>query len=54
MASEQESEKLMIWKKLKITVEQKPFQRDWLEKGKKQILGKPLRDFPLNGKSINV
>ena len=28
----------MIWKKLKITVEQKPFLRDCLEKGNNQIL----------------
>ena len=37
----------MIWKKLKITVEQKPFQRDQLEKGKKQILDEPQSGFPL-------
>ena len=36
----------MIWKKLKITVEQ-PFQRDWLGKGIKQILDEPQNDFPL-------
>ena len=33
----------MIWKKLKFTVEE-PFQRDWLEKGKKLILDEP-QDF---------
>ena len=37
----------MIRKKLKINLEQKPFQRDWLENGKKQILDKPQSDFPL-------
>ena len=31
----------MICKKLKITVEQTPFQGDWLEKRKKQILDEP-------------
>ena len=39
-------ETTMIWKKLKITVEQS-FQRDWLENGKWQILDKPQSDFPL-------
>ena len=34
-------ETIMICKKLKITVEQTPFQGDWLEKGKKQILDEP-------------
>ena len=38
----------MIWSKLKITAEQKHFQRDWLEKMKKQILDEPQSDFPLN------
>ena len=50
----------MIWEKLKATVELKPFQKDWLQKGektsfrqgykkeKKQILDKLQNDFPLN------
>ena len=37
----------MASKKLKITVEQKPFQRDWPEKGKKQILDELQSDLPL-------
>ena len=37
----------MASKKLKITVEQKPFQRDWPEKGKKQILNELQSDFQL-------
>ena len=30
---------------MKITVEQTPFQGDWLEKGGKQILDEPESDF---------
>ena len=48
---------IMIWKKLKITVEQKSFQRDQLEKGKKHILDGPQSGFPLkmdNYKSIDL
>ena len=41
---EQERETIIIWKKLKITVEQ-PFQRDWLEKEKKQLSDKSPSDF---------
>ena len=37
----------MMWKKLKVTVEQKPFQRDWPEIGKKQILDKPQSVFSI-------
>ena len=40
-------ETIMIWKKLKIFVEQKPIQRDKLEKGNKQILSEPRTGFPL-------
>ena len=32
---------------MKINVKQKPFQRDWLEKAKKQILDEPQSDFSL-------
>ena len=34
-------------KEIENTVEQKPFQRDWLEKAKKQILEEPQSNVPL-------
>ena len=37
----------MIWKKLEITVEQKPFRRDFLKKGEKQVLDELQSNFPL-------
>ena len=37
----------MIWKKLEITVEQKPFHRDFLKKGEKQVLDELQSNFPL-------
>ena len=46
-ASKKDKNRYDLKKKLKITVEQKLFQRGWLEMGKKQILGESQSNFPL-------
>ena len=54
MASKKERKKpLWFERNLKITVEQKSFQRGWLEKGKRQVLDEPQSHFPFKNGQLH-